>query len=120
LLEFAPYLSLPDSRLPAPAGVKTGYPASGNFPAEWQVSMSAVPDEPVIVPAGRFQVSRVTLVGVRRIPPSVPFPSRFQVTLWYAPDVKRYVRTEHKAWTGSALTVHEVVELVEFSRAASQ
>lgn len=121
LLEFAPYLNLPDSRLAVPLRVKanSGYPKSGNLHEDWQVTIAALPDAPVSVPAGRFQASRVELKGERRLP-SLLYPARFQITLWYAPEVKRYVRTEHKAWTGAALALDEVVELLEFSGVAAQ
>jgi hypothetical protein len=121
LLEFAPYLRLPDSRLAAPVRMDkgSGYPFSGNFQQEWQVTFAALPEAPITVPAGRFQASRVELKGTRGVP-SVLYPTRFVLTMWYAPEVKRYVRMDHKTWTGSAVSTDEVVELLEFSGVVPQ
>jgi hypothetical protein len=122
LLEFAPYLSLPDARLSRPLRVRggSGYPASGSVVPEWQVTMAALAGAPVIVPAGSFQASRVELKGTRSVPSALHL-ARFQVTMWYAPEVKRYVRIEHRAWNGgSTLAADEVVELLEFSGVAPQ
>jgi hypothetical protein len=86
LLEFAPYLSLPDARLSRPLRVRggSGYPASGSVVPEWQVTMAALAGAPVIVPAGSFQASRVELKGTRSVPSALHL-ARFQVTKWYAP-----------------------------------
>ncbi len=121
LLEFAPYLRLPDSRLAAPIRLDkaSGYPFGGNIPAEWQVTLAAFPEAPVTVPAGRFQASRVELKGTRGVQ-SVLYPTRFLLTMWYVPEVKRYVRIDHKAWTGAAVSADEVVELLEFSGVVPQ
>jgi hypothetical protein len=40
--------------------------------------------------------------------------------MWYAPEVKRYVRMDHKTWTGSTVSTDEVVELLEFSGVVPQ
>jgi hypothetical protein len=121
LLEFAPYLRLPDSRLAAPVRLEkgSGYPFSGNFQQEWQVTLKAFPEVAVTVPAGRFQASRVELKGSRGAP-SVLYPTRFLLTMWYVPEVKRYVRMDHKTWTGATVSTDEVVELLEFSGVVPQ
>jgi hypothetical protein len=121
LLEFSPYLRLPDPRLLKPVRVdaSAGYPISGNSPVEWKVSVVALPDAPVTVPAGKFQASRVEVRGARRLP-SLLFASRFQLTMWYAPEAKRYVRAEHKAWAEANVVADEVVELLEFSGVSRQ
>lgn len=121
LLEFAPYLRLPDSRLAAPIRMDkgSGYPFGGNVPSEWQVTLAALPEAPITVPAGRFQASRLELKGSRGVQ-SILYPTRFVLTMWYAPEVKRYVRIDHKAWTGSTVSADEVVELLEFSGVVPQ
>jgi hypothetical protein len=41
--------------------------------------------------------------------------SRFEYTAWYAPEVHRYVRVQHKTWNPSnSLIGDEVVELLEY------
>jgi hypothetical protein len=121
LLEFAPYLRLPDLRLVTPVRVdsSSGYPMSGNVPTDWKVSVSALADAPVTVPAGTFQASRIEVRGARRMP-SLLFPSRFRLIMWYAPEVKRYVRAEHKAWAEATVVADEVGELLQFSGVAPQ
>jgi hypothetical protein len=59
LVDFAPYLSFPEPRLRAPIRVKSGsgYPVGGGLATDWQVTMTALPDAPVTVPAGSFQAS---------------------------------------------------------------
>jgi hypothetical protein len=117
LLEFSPYLNLPDARLASPMRMKSGsgYPGSGSASGDWIVTMTALPDAPVTVPGGTFQASRVEVKGSRHAA-TVGALHRFQLTAWYAPEVKRYVRVEHRAWSGAAgVAADELVELLEFS-----
>jgi hypothetical protein len=118
LVEFSPYLSLPDPRLKTPLRMKSGsgYPSGGiAATGDWQVTMTVLPDAPVTVPAGTFQASRVEVKGVRTAP-AATYVTRFQITIWYAPEVKRYVRLDHRTWnSSSALSADEIVELVQFS-----
>jgi hypothetical protein len=118
VVEFSPYLNLPDARLATPLRIKTGsgYPSGGvAATGDWQVTMTALPDAPVTVPAGTFQANRVEVKGVRTSP-AATYVTRFQLTVWYAPEVKRYVRLDHRTWNGSsALSADEIVELVQFS-----
>jgi hypothetical protein len=122
VVEFAPYLNFPEPRLAAPIRVKSGsgYPVGGSAASDWQVTMAALPESQVTVPAGTFRASRVELKGTRSVPNAMAL-ARFQVTMSYAPEVKRYVRIEHRAWNGgSTLAADELVELLEFSGVASQ
>jgi hypothetical protein len=122
LIEFAPYLSIPDPRLRAPVRFKSGsgYPAGTGLASDWQVNIVALPEEPITVPAGVFQASRVELKGRRSVPNALTL-ARFQVNMWYAPQVRRYVRIEHSAWNGgSTLAADELVELLEFSGVPAQ
>jgi hypothetical protein len=42
--------------------------------------------------------------------------TRFELTAWYAPEVKRYVRVENRLWSaGSALLSEERIDLLEAS-----
>jgi hypothetical protein len=42
---------------------------------------------------------------------------RFSIVAWYAPEVKRLVKLEHKTWElySGKLNGHDVVELLAFS-----
>jgi hypothetical protein len=77
--------------------------------------------EQVTVPAGSYRALRIEVTGDRERMPftNVPFTGRFQLSAWYAPDVKRYVRLEHKIWAGNISGAgqqsgHEVVELLKY------
>ena len=115
LTEFAPYL-LEAGGEPALKSVvfTKGYPTSGY--SGW-VTASAQPVwEQATVPAGTFRVLRFVIRGHREIRPFSPIPVyRFEISVWYAPDVKRYVRLEHKTWLNlTKPDGDDVVELVEY------
>lgn len=115
LTEFAPYLLEAGGEPALKSVVLTkGYPTSGYL--GW-VTASAPPVwEQATVPAGTFRALRFVIRGHREIPPFSPISVyRFEISVWYAPDVKRYVRLEHKTWLNqSKPDGDDVVELVEY------
>lgn len=117
LTEFAPYLLAAggENGLKSVAGAK-GYPTGGE--SEWVTRSAPSVREQVTVPAGTFRALRFELHGRRRIPPfSSISVQRFEVRVWYAPEVKRYVRLEHRSWLSSRRSyAYDVVELLEYHR----
>lgn len=118
LVEFAPYLSFDDAGAAPPRAEGAGYPDAAS--AGWTVSMAPRGAESVTVPAGTFTAFRVDLHGVRSFAPSNTsgvhqVAHSFDYSVWYAPDVGRYVRVQHRVWNRSfAAIADEVVELVEY------
>jgi serine protease Do len=123
-LEIAPYLvAVNDGKGPDNVDA-SGYPISGqvfagdtrlNFttrvrPRDW---------EDVTVPAGSYRALRYEIDGDREASASgfvrAGATTRFKVNVWYAPDVQRIVKVEHKAWTNSATPyTDDSVELLEY------
>lgn len=68
--------------------------------------------EKIPVAAGQFEAFRIEIQGWWY---NGNYSGRQQQTLWYAPDVKRVIKSEHKDFqsNGSPFN-HSVVELVEF------
>ena len=70
------------------------------------------------MPAGTFRALHMHINGRREHGSFSPIViSRFSVEVWYAPDVNRYVRLEHKEWLPSRLASHTVVELAKYQPA---
>lgn len=119
LVEFTPYLASREDKPPSRTRFRagTGYPVDTY--GDWQVTLMNLPEAPITVGSGTFQATRVELRGTRAIGQDISrrnVPARFQVTVWYVPEIKRYARLEHKVWTaGSALAGDEVVDLIEYS-----
>ena len=123
-LEVAPYLvAANDGKAPDNVSA-SGYPLSGqvfggdtrlNFttrvrPRDW---------EDVTVPAGSYRALRYEIDGDREASGSgfvrAGATTRFKVNVWYAPDIQRIVKVEHKAWTNSAMPyTDDSVELLEY------
>jgi len=120
IIEFAPYaLARADGKLPD-IGPATGYPLGGF--SEWNVRSAMQGWESVTVAAGTFKAMRVDLSGERKQPAftNISHTRTFKVTIWYAPEVKRFVRLEHRAFGGSISTAgqpigFEVTELTSFA-----
>jgi len=116
LIEFAPYLLAAggEEALRQVSGAP-GYPTSGY--SGWVIHASAPLREQITVPAGTFDALRLEISGRREVMPFTPIAVfRFSVRIWYAPEVKRYVKLEHKTWVAKQrLYGDEVVELVKFS-----
>lgn len=123
LVELSPYLlSAYGGNAPQDVVRAVGYPTAGAGNLPWNVSVRVRDWEPVAVPAGTFRALRLEIAGVRSgaggivgsgaIPDTV---SKFAINVWYAPDVRRYVRLEHREWSMSgAPSGNNLVELVEF------
>jgi hypothetical protein len=88
--EFSPYL---ESFGPIPAQGPVAVPPPG-WGTAWSVGARVAGAEQILVPAGRFDATRVEIFGSR------PFiqmddaadPVRIYATAWFAPAVKRLVR----------------------------
>lgn len=113
-LEFAPYLL---ARIGADGQVyssaaKSEYP--GSTQSAWTVNTRQMGWEEVTVPAGNFKALRIDVAGRRGNPVGsfVTWPNRFLYKAWYAPEVRRYVKVQHQAWSSSgALYSSDLVEL---------
>lgn len=122
LTELAPYLIAANGgKAPADPGRVSGYPIGGAGLAPWITRTSVQDWEQVTVPAGTFRVLRVEVNGDRERPAftNVSNIGRFRITAWYAPEVKRFVRLEHRTWSGTISGVgqqsgDEVVELLKY------
>jgi S1-C subfamily serine protease len=122
-VEFAPYLvateklegTLPWRELGA------SFPATGK---SWTYDGQKQSGEQVSVPAGSYKAIRIeingngpgnewrTMVGMISRSRSV---TRFAYTLWYAPEVKRYVKIHLETWDGTGdKSSDEIVELLEY------
>lgn len=116
-LEFNPYFASYDSVSRA-SGPATGYPTGNLNTTEWKTRIKVSPNVPVRVPAGSFNALRVEIEGYRSASQDISRrgfePGRFEVTAWYVPDVKRYVRMENRVWTAaSTLVGEERIDLLE-------
>lgn len=123
LIEAPPYLLVASGgRAPADLDRVSGYPRGESILPRWIHRASAEDWEQVSVPAGTFRALRVTLSGERErtaLTGGAQFVGRFELVAWYAPEVMRYVRLEHKAWSGGfgaqgRLSSHDVVELLSY------
>jgi hypothetical protein len=116
-LEYMPY-ALAGGEPPASWPVPYGYPVYSTPYLEWKYAVRAGGWESVTVPAGTFRALRVEVEGNRGKDPD-PFwwpkqAARFQHTIWYAPEAKRYVKARHQAWsmTGAPFA-DDAIELLE-------
>lgn len=115
LTEFAPYLvaARGEGALYTVTDAE-GYPEVG--PPAWIISASALPRKKIEVPAGTFSARGLQIWGRPAIPSARPSALRaFSIRVWYAPEVKRYVKLEHKTWSGQGdANSDELVELLEY------
>jgi len=117
LPEYLPF-ALAGGEPPASWPVPSGYPTYATPYLEWTYVIKVAGWETVTVPAGTFRALRVEVEGSRGKDPD-PFwwpkqAARFQHTIWYAPEAKRYVKARHRAWSmASALFADDLVELLE-------
>jgi hypothetical protein len=98
VLELAPYLlsynADPTSGTTRPPAT---YPfGGGGMPREWNLKVTAVSRERVTVPAGVFDAVRINIEGERAGYGLERGIRRFVYTVWYAPNVGRYVRSRHQ------------------------
>ena len=117
LLEYLPY-ALAGGEPPASWPAPSGYPSYATPYLEWKYAIKVVGWESVTVPAGTYRALRIEVEGHRGKDPD-PFwwpkqAARFQHTIWYAPEAKRYVKARHRAWSMTAsLFADDLVELLE-------
>lgn len=97
VLELTPYLLsyngdpvLGTTRPPAT------YPFGGGVAPEWKLKVTAVSRERVTVPAGVFDAVRVNIDGERAGYGHERGIQSFVYTVWYAPNVGRYVQSRHQ------------------------
>jgi len=121
LTEFAPYfLAVNSEKIPAIAIAATGYPVGSSSLPGFTSTARIQGWEQVTVPAGTFRALRVEMAGNRRLDffTRDAVAGRFKLTVWYAPEVRRFVRLEHMAWSAyrdaPAQLNHDVVELLSF------
>ena len=117
LIEFSPYAGPAAEggappQLPPPTGYPTGYASY----LDWTTSVRVAGWESVSVPTGSFRALRIEITGTRGSDPD-PFwqpkqAGRFQYAIWYAPEVRRYVKFRHQSWAMTAAPFgDEIVEL---------
>ncbi|HET9734746.1 MAG TPA: serine protease [Burkholderiales bacterium] len=115
-LEFSPYFFAYDGEGRS-AAAATGYPL-GASSVPWGTQIRVKRNVPVSVPAGSFSATMVEIEGERGVSSDVGRrgvdSGRFAVTVWYAPEVKRYVRLENRVWLATGqLYGEERIDLVE-------
>ena len=121
-VELAPYLmTAAEQKAPSEFQNPSGYPVGSSALAGWQTRVIQIGWETTVVTAGRFRTYRIKAIGNREAPiggRGNAYDSKFELDLWYAPDVKRIVRLEHKSWAADGyfpkLSKHDVVELISF------
>jgi len=115
VLELSPYL-LAYSADPAPGTTRAPatYPFGGDA-RDWKLKLTAVTRERVTVPAGVFDAVRVNIDGERAGYGPERGIQRFAYTVWYAPNVGRYVQSRHQFFTRRGEGAgDEWVELTKF------
>lgn len=121
VVEPAPYLVAANGGQP-PGSVPQidGYPVGAAGLPGWTTSGEIQGWEQVTVPAGTFKALRVRIAGKRSAPIGGrnSFAGRFEMSVWYAPEVKRIVRQEQRIWTADGvsptLAADEVYELLSY------
>ena len=121
-VELAPYLLASTAgKPPAELSSPEGYPRGSPGLPSWLTSMPTVEGwDKVEVPAGSYRALRLDVAGRRSADPGIrtAVAKSFSMSIWYAPDVRRIVRIEHRAWTtegyAQRLISDEVLELVSY------
>jgi len=106
VVELAPYLVAANhDKAPADFPGPVGYPLGSPALPGWVVSIQVEGWEKVTVPAGTFRALRIECTGRRSAPLSSKgglLAGRFKMNVWFAPEVKRLVRMEHKVWSADS------------------
>lgn len=121
VVESAPYLVAANGGQP-PGSVPQihGYPVGAAALPGWTTTAQIQGWDRVTVPAGTFRALRVQVSGKRSAPIGGrnSFAGRFEMSVWYAPEVKRIVRQEQRIWTADAvsptLAADEILELISY------
>jgi hypothetical protein len=122
LIELSPYLlAINAGRAPTDIDVPVGYPSGGGGLPDWVITLKDRRSEDVTVPAGTFRTLRLDLAGRRTSGAHMPgraIEGRFEMTVWYAPEVKRFVKLVRKVWSAAAFNPSQigenVVELLDY------
>jgi hypothetical protein len=126
ILEFAPYLGTVDEgKFALGFASAAAYPLGGSGLAPWVTKSSTRGWESITVPAGTFKALRMDISGERARDDftNQAHAGKFKVSVWYAPDVKRFVRLEHWYYSGAIamrgrLMGHDIIELLKYSPGA--
>jgi serine protease Do len=111
VMEVGPYFYPTDLAKSAAAHVPKAYPLSSGV---WSMDSPRVSEDVAVVPAGSFKALRLDISG-SNFQAAVGYPTRFEYTAWYAPEVKRYVMLRHRSWLRQGTPyADEVVKLVEY------
>jgi hypothetical protein len=120
-MELSPYLLAASAgKPPAEVSDPGGYPIGSRGLPSWIVKATVQGWDQVAVPAGTFKALRLDVKGRRSAPIGgrTSFAGRFEMSVWYAPDVNRIVRQEHRVWSADgispALIADEVLELAAY------
>jgi len=118
LLEVAPYFLAGGDEGASLASQKVaGYPHGPSGLAPWRIRATTRGWENVRVPAGTFRALCIQVDGEReRQDIYWGQDGRFRIEAWYAPEVKRLVKLEHKTWEISSDKVNgdRALELISF------
>jgi hypothetical protein len=121
--EFAPYaLAYDQLKFGATSGATRGIRWPGDSSREWTVEVTSQSEELVEVPAGRFRAVKVFIAGSRPPSPTARM-QRFEMTVWYAQESKRYVKLAFNSFAIAGSTQHQgagpydrsLYELVSFT-----
>lgn len=66
-----------------------------NSTKPWAIDVK-VSEEDVAVPAGRFRATKIVITGRRDVSPGAP--GSFEMSVWYAPETKRYVKLVYTSY----------------------
>jgi hypothetical protein len=115
VLELAPYAL--DTLKDAGGSLAALYPQLKGV--NWDLARARRGEERASVPAGTFSTITIQVTGT--LPTfgvssgDVGRPARLEYTVWYAPEVGRYVKIRHRLWNNAGRPVgDEVAQLVEF------
>jgi hypothetical protein len=128
-VEFAPYLlaaaegSAPEGDFAAAGYIAKGYQAGSGD--DWQTKVRRLDWEDLQVTAGTYRAIHYEITGLRPsrgatsgiISPSARMQQsadEFRLDVWYAPEVGRIVKAEHRTWAFATQLSDDKVELVEY------
>ena len=122
LIELSPYLlAIGDGKPPANISIPTGYPMGNGSLPPWIITIKDQSWEQVTVRAGTFRALRIDVAGRRGSGMRGRgnyAEGRFEMSVWYAPTVKRFIKLERKAWSADTFNPEqigdEVVQLIAY------
>ncbi|MGA8006547.1 MAG: hypothetical protein WCA17_10630 [Burkholderiales bacterium] len=122
LVELSPYLlAINGGNVPSDIQRPTGYPRGNGSLPPWAITINNRSWERVTVHAGTFTALRIDVAGNRdhgMRGRGNEAEGRFEMTIWYAPEVKRFIKLVRKAWSADtfnpAQTEDSEVELLSY------